>query len=707
MSSAERTCLTQDHRNYRLAAAAMVSVVIASAVASLLWLALEPPVGTYAPSADLLPSIEPTEAFPQVSHERERFFALALVGSVALLAVTLPCVAVLLRRLSPRVNVTILITAQLVIGFSALAVLYTDDTFGEPGKLGGGVDMLGWGAGRFWWGVALTALTVVAVALGLRFPRLASWAPWAAWIVVALYLPRYLLAIVATPASVIDHYDAAIVTNELLSAAGGNHPLTEFAAAYTNLYPELAAVLVRVGMSPEAAAMLVIGLLLCLVVLSIFALFRVVGLKWAYVALLSTLVIGVGSTATLVLPLTLANGETIETLLTTFGYPQLVAMRVTGPFVLGLAVVMAVRYPSGRILASCGFLAGLVFVNNLDLGFGAAVAAGATLAASVGRFGGVPTQLAVRRGIRALLSYLAGVAVALLTVAALVLLFTGQPPDLLSITHYARVFGGSNIIALPMVNVWGLHLAVIGTYAVAVVIALVRWASGPSFKVVNEDRQSTDRGLRGEQSLTAALFFFAAFGFVLIIYYLNRPVLPTLIGSSFLVWAIELALLAIVVVRAQPWSRRALLPGAVLFAVAASIVFAQAYFAPPLTTEITRLQEGHTDGSQLAGGSGQKPLTKLIKENSSPGEEVIVLAPTWSNTVALNAGVRNIAPTSMYPYSSTHDIDRLRTTVTKNGYPTVFIETGSGPEAVSMLAELGYSLRGTSRNGEFQLYARS
>ena len=286
-------------------------------------------------------------------------------------------------------------------------------------------------------------------------------------------------------------------------------------------------------------------------------------------------------------------------------------IRYGGAYLLAWLTARSIDGARPRRRAWLLAVAGLVAVNNLELGL---PALGATCAALL-------AAGELRRGrVRRLLGEAAlGLAGALAAVCALTLAVAGSLPHFGLLLEFPRVFGIDGFGMLPM-PAFGFHLAVYVTFAAAIVVATVRAVSGER-----------------DRLLTAMLAWAGVFGLGAGSYFAGRSH-PQVLVDLFSAWALSLMLLVVVAVRAlrQPGRR----PGAAHVAVLAGLGLAVASIAqiPAPWSQIARL--GKT-GSSL---DFPKPAAeRLVAQVAARGERVVVWVPLGPR-VAYDLGLVDVSP---------------------------------------------------------------
>jgi hypothetical protein len=300
-------------------------------------------------------------------------------------------------------------------------------------------------------------------------------------------------------------------------------------------------------------------------------------------------------------------------------------IRYAGPFVLTWLVARHVDGAAPRRAWPIFVLAGLVVVNNPDFGGAAVAATLAALAAAASPRGWSAT------------GRLAGEAAAgLLGGIALFSLFTlvrsGSLPDFGLLFEFSRLYGIGGWEQLPQPEL-GLHLAIFGTFAAALVLAAVRVA----------------RGADREPPVTSLLAWIGVFGLLASVYYAGRAH-PMALFDFFAPWAFALVLLGIVVVRAlaaRGWRRAGIPELAVLFGL--GLVVCSLPQTPAPWSQVERIRD-RTPVPVFK----QLEAERLVRETTRRGEKVAILT-ALSHRIAYDLGLENISP-----YSSIESIATAR-----------------------------------------------
>ncbi len=346
----------------------------------------------------------------------------------------------------------------------------------------------------------------------------------AAVALAALITAVWLLHAINTDATIIgtsphEYEPAGFTLDETYAVIDGRTPLVDFTAQYGSLWPyPLALALVAFGktflvLSLAMAALSAVALLAVFAVLRRVTRNAVTALA-LYLPFLATAMLKVGGTS--------ANRYT-------FGdYWGMFPLRYAGAYLLAWLTARQLggaRWPARPWLLFTA--AGLVLLNNLELGIAALGASVAALLWGTPPAGGWrPRALARLAG-----ELLAGLVAAYALVALLTLLRAGALPDPGRLFDYARLYAVGAFGLLPLPGVLGLHLVVYLSYVGALGVATVR---------------ALDRA--GDRTLTGMLAWCGVFGLGSASWYMGRTH-PEALIAMFGTWAFTIALLAVVVVR--------------------------------------------------------------------------------------------------------------------------------------------------------------
>ncbi|HEV7772440.1 MAG TPA: hypothetical protein VGO48_03995 [Conexibacter sp.] len=499
----------------------------------------------------------------------------------------------------------------------------------------------------------------------------------AGWTLAIVATVLWLLHAVATegslasaPADVPAH--VAFTLDETFAVLNGMSPLVDFTAQYGSLWPYATAPLMLVFGKTVLTFSLAMCALTGLALLAIYAVLRRVT-RSAIAALL------------LYLPFLATSLFTLEdppqdrSSLASYGtFP----LRYAGPYLLALLTARHIDRDSGpRGIFLLFLVGGLTILNNVEFGVAALGATVAAVAwAGAGRPGASPRRLLAAAG--------GGLLAALALVSLLTLLRAGALPQLGRVTDYARLFGVSGYASMPIPSLLGMHLVIYVTYVAAIVVATV-----------------STLGRARDRLLSGMLAWAGIFGLGSASYYVGRSH-PVALKATFSVWALALALLTVVVVRALAAHPRRLPSIAAVvtlfgFGVAAcslgqtptpwsQVDRLRAPSAPTETSAFPRPLAPATDPqtrafvSSLADG----PSRFVVKH----GAPIAIMLRT-GHRVADAYGVRNVSP---YTGSdSTPTVERVETVLdllARAGGNTVIVSNAVDPAMFSVLERRGFLL---------------
>ncbi|HEX7292033.1 MAG TPA: hypothetical protein VF250_12980 [Conexibacter sp.] len=342
-------------------------------------------------------------------------------------------------------------------------------------------------------------------------------------------------------------------------------------------------------------------------------------------------------------------------------------IRYGGPYLLAWLTVRhldGVRPHTAPVLFCA---AGIVALNNPEFGI---AALGATFAALLWARGTLSRRAIAGLAGRAALGLLA--ALALLSLVTL--LRAGSLPRLSLLLEFANIDGVEGWTLAPMPTL-GFHLVLFVTFAAALAVATVR--------AVNR---------RPNVLLTAMLAWAGIFGLGAGSYFVGRSH-PEVLIDLFSSWALAVALLTLVVVRAvraRPSRRPLPAELAVLFALGLCVCsLAQ---LPTPWSQIERLRDVGTEG--LSVYIRYRAADQFVAEHTRPGETVLILHPV-SHRVAYEHGLRNVLPwVSVESMPLERQFDDALEALRKAGGRKLFLWVGNTwQELTDALPSRGFELR--------------
>jgi len=468
--------------------------------------------------------------------------------------------------------------------------------------------------------IVAAALGTVAVVLALR--RQASWQRLAAWTrdtpartLAAGAIALLLLVVWLSPGINTEDtiraahfqilYHLQFTMDETFAVLDHRSPLVDYAAQYSSLWPyPLAAAMSLLGATVGVWVSLAL-ILTGLGMLGIYDVLRRAAHSAVVGLLLFAPLLAVSFTE---IHGTEAKRYSFENYFGTF------PLRYAGPCLLAW---LAARHLGGarpRARWPLFLVAGLVVLNNSDVGLGAAVATFVALLWADGR----PTWRGLGRLVGAAA---AGVASAFALVSLLTLARAGQLPDLGLLMRFSRLFGLYGFAMFPMPRI-GVHLAIYATFAGALGVATVRAVQGEP-----------------DRLLTGMLAWSAVFGLGAGAYFAGGST-PDNLPAVFFPWAFALALLLIPAVRAihdASLRRPPLAAAACLFFF--GVMVCSLAQTPTPWGQIDRL--GRTTPPILARPHGQA----FVAAHTRPGERVAILG-LLGHRIGFDVGVVNVSPYS-------------------------------------------------------------
>lgn len=451
-------------------------------------------------------------------------------------------------------------------------------------------------------------------------------------------------------------YHVPFPLDETFAVLDGRTPLVNFAAQYGSLWPYL-----------SAAGMALAG--------------ETVGV-WVTLALIAT---GLGMLAIYAL-LRRASGSSFRALLLflpllatsfflvrgplvsryTYGdYYGTFPIRYAGPAILAWLVARHLAGDRPRRAGTLLFAAGLVVLNNADVGV---PALGAAIVALLWA-GGRPTRIGL---LRLAAEAAAGFLAAYALVAVLTLVRAGALPDLGVLMRFSRLFAlaGFGLFAMPTI---GLHLVLYLTFVVAFGAATVRAL-----------RDEPDR------LLTGMLAWSAVFGLGAGAYFAGRST-PENLTAVFFPWALAIGLLLVPSVRALDvgwWRRRP--PVAAIACLFAFLVLACSLAQTPVPwRQLERLRDA--GAPVLAAPAGQTFVARHVR----PHERAAILL-SLGHRIAKNLDIVNVSP---YANSlSMPTVEQWRETIADlraSGGRELFLPpTYTSEEMISLLESEGFTYGG-------------
>lgn len=311
-------------------------------------------------------------------------------------------------------------------------------------------------------------------------------------------------------------YHVAFHLDETFAVINGRTPLVDFTSQYGSLWPYV----VALAMSAFGKTLLVFSITMCAITASaLLAVFGVLRRAAGSSAAALVLYLPFVATSMFLIAGTATNRYTFGSYFATF------PLRYAGPYFVAWLTARRLERGEQCPIWPIFLASGLAMLNNVDYGvpaFGATVGA---LLWTAGR----PSAASLRHlGVQ----IVAGVIGALALVSALTLIRAGSLPELHRLIEFARLYTVGGFADMPMPGVLGLHLLIYLTYVAAIATGTVLAASRDVNRV-----------------LTGMLVWVGIFGLGSASYYVGRSH-PESLVATFSVWALSLALLAIVVVRA-------------------------------------------------------------------------------------------------------------------------------------------------------------
>jgi hypothetical protein len=491
----------------------------------------------------------------------------------------------------------------------------------------------------------------------------------ACFALVAAFLGLWLLTAINTEGSIGAsndgvHYNISFWTDEAYAVLDGRFPLVDFHAQYSHLWPYLAAGAMWLIGPSFGAYVAVMVTASGLTLLAVYALFR----RLVHSSLLALALFG---------PF-VATGFFMEIgpLGNRYGPSNLFSMfpmRYGGPYVVAWLLVRHVDRLRPRRAALLFLAAGIVLLNNVEFGLPA-------LAATLGGLLWSDERPWRRRVLALARDAALGLLAALALVALLTLVVAGSLPHYGYLFTFSRLWGLGGVTMLPMPTL-GFHLALYATFAAALVVATVR--------ALPSAGASAGAGAGAERSLTAMLAWAGIFGLGASGYFAGRSH-PEVLISLFSAWALALALLLVVVVRAvgaRP-ERRPTVAEVALLAGCALAVCSLAQTPAPWS-QIDRIRRSSSPPDQQA-----VPLRRFIAAaHPARGEKLLVLAPL-GHRVAYDLGLVNVNPyVGMISMPAKEQLPEALAAAHAEGARRVFLYLDQSlPDQQLVIQEAGYVL---------------
>jgi hypothetical protein len=499
------------------------------------------------------------------------------------------------------------------------------------------------------WSADTPARRIVALVLALGFA--------AAWLLSALDSD-------GASGTTIVHALIPWGMNDPFAILDGRTVLVDYRPMYAELWPY-----------PLAAGMRVLGT----TVLAYSALLTVAGVL-TLLALYATFVRLVGRALlalALFVPVVAAGFLVIvDTPGSEFSNVQLFSMwpmRFGGPYVLAWLTVRHLDGVAPRRLWPLFLLAGVLLIDNLE--FGASALAALIVALVCAQPPRTPADAARQAGEAAL-----GVIGAVLLFVVFTLARSGEPPRFGLVLEFPHLFGVLGWTAAPMPR-YGFHLVLYVTFVAAIAVAVVR-------------------ALRGERghALTGMLAWSGVFGLLAASYYIGRSDQFKL-GALFSPWALCVALLTIVVVRAlvaREWRRPRFAELAVLVGFALALAFALDTPAP--WTQVARVARATPTAAPLW---KQPTETRFVAAHTHRGERVAILI-ALGHRIAYDTGIVNVSPYSFIEVMPTREqFERVIATMREEGARRLFLPAPIvPPQYRAVLARAGFVRRASSATVE-------
>jgi hypothetical protein len=472
-----------------------------------------------------------------------------------------------------------------------------------------------------------------------------------------------LLPAITTDGSLVHEYEAVIyhlqfTYDESVAVLNGRSPLGDFATQYAALWPyAIAAVMSVLGASVGVFT----GALATLTAIALLGLYDV--LRRAARSSIAALLLFLPLLATSALRL---HGPPVGrfSLVTYYG---VMPLRYAGPLMLAWLLARHLDGARPRRLWPLFLLGGLAALNNTDFGI---AAVGATVAALVWTCPRPDTHGARRL----LLEAIAGVAGAIALVTALLLVRTGSAPHFELLFRYARIFVSGGFANLPMKPAIGFNVVIYLTHVAAIGVATVRAL-----------RRAPDR------VVTGMLVWSGVFGLGSGAYYVGHS-LSEVLMYAFPVWALSVALLTLLAVRALASARRPSPAQLACFFAFGLLVCSLAQTAPPWL-EARRIA---SDGPKVF----QRPIGEtFVEQYAEPGETVLVMSGL-GHRIAYNRGLNDVERfTGARSMLTFEQLDESLAALRAGGGTRVFVLVIESLSGLTETLEQDYQLRAREPQG--------
>jgi hypothetical protein len=450
--------------------------------------------------------------------------------------------------------------------------------------------------------------------------------------------------------------------DEPFAILNGRTPLVDFHAQYGQLVPYLAAGSLAVFGASIGTFTITMALGSGLALLALYAVLR----RIARSSLLALL---------LFMPL-VASGffMKIGPLSDRYGPANLFSLwpiRYGGPYLIAWLLSRHLDRLAPRRVWLLFLVAGFTLINNPEFGAGAVAAlAVALVAVDPPRTRGAAGRL------------LAEAAAGMLGALAVVVLFTlarsGSLPHLGWSLEFSKLYGNDGWALVPLPRI-GVYLVLYITFAAAIAVAAVRIVRGEPDRV-----------------LTAMLAWSGVFGLIAGGYFAGRSH-PQVLIDLFSPWALSLALLMIVAVRAlaaREWRRPGIPELAVLFGFA--LMACSLAQTPTPWSQIHRIRD-------LAPVPifRQPAAQAFVKKSTRPGEKVAILI-ALGHRIAYDTGRVNVAPyASVESMPTTQQLTDVLATIRREGADKIFFTTQVTPEDEQVaIQEAGFDIKAHVPDGQ-------